>query len=177
MSLLLAQSFIHVLNSLWVSFDPSHFAEVFRLLEVVEGIVDCRRCARAKLVVQLCERYRRLITRGIVAFNFSPRNLTQVTSAMKPGQECMVWFCFGKENNYSRRVILKIELEFVTVGRDSSFPSPPGAGKGMPWQETGKIKRKEDLGTQVGERPVRRACSVHEGSMLMKSRSRQAREK
>ena len=41
-------------------------------------------------------------------------------------------------------------------------------------QETGKIKRKTDLGTQVGERPVRRACSVHEGSMLMKSRSRQA---
>jgi len=41
-------------------------------------------------------------------------------------------------------------------------------------QETGKIKRKEDLGTQVGERPVRRACSVHEGSILMKSRSRQA---
>ena len=41
-------------------------------------------------------------------------------------------------------------------------------------QKTGKIKRKEDLGTQVGERPVRRACSVHEGSMLMKSRSRQA---
>jgi len=41
-------------------------------------------------------------------------------------------------------------------------------------QETGKIKRKEDLGTRVGERLVRRACSVHEGSMLMKSRSRQA---
>jgi len=41
-------------------------------------------------------------------------------------------------------------------------------------QETGKIKRKEDLGTRVGERPVRRACSVHEGCMLMKSRSRQA---
>ena len=41
-------------------------------------------------------------------------------------------------------------------------------------QETGKIKRKEDLGTRVCERPVRRACSVHEGSMLMKSRSRQA---
>ena len=37
-----------------------------------------------------------------------------------------------------------------------------------------EIKRKEDLGTRVGERPVRRACSVHEGSMLMKSRSRQA---
>ena len=37
-------------------------------------------------------------------------NLTQVTSAMKPGQ-CMMWFCFGKENNSSRRVILKIELE------------------------------------------------------------------
>jgi len=41
-------------------------------------------------------------------------------------------------------------------------------------QETGKIKRKEDLDTWVGERPTRRACSVHEGSMLMKSRSRQA---
>ena len=41
-------------------------------------------------------------------------------------------------------------------------------------QETGKIKKKEDLGIRVGERPVRRACSVHEGSMLMKSRSRQA---
>jgi len=41
-------------------------------------------------------------------------------------------------------------------------------------QETGKIKRKEDLCTRVGERPVRRACSVHEGSMLMQSRSRQA---
>jgi len=39
-------------------------------------------------------------------------------------------------------------------------------------QETWKIERKEDLGTRVGERPVRRACSVHEGSMLMKSRSR-----
>jgi len=76
----------------WVSFDPSHFAEVFRSLEVVEGIVDRRRCARAKLVVQLRERYRRLITRGIVAFNFSPRNLTQVTSAMKPVQDSMVGF-------------------------------------------------------------------------------------
>ena len=43
-------------------------------------------------------------------------------------------------------------------------------------QETGKIKKLEDLGIRVGERPVRRACSVHEGSMLssMKSRSRQA---
>jgi len=41
-------------------------------------------------------------------------------------------------------------------------------------QETGKIKKKEDLGIRVGERPVRRACSLHEGTMLMKSRSRQA---
>ena len=40
--------------------------------------------------------------------------------------------------------------------------------------ETGKIKKKEHLGIRVGERPVRRACSVHEGRMLMKSRSRQA---
>jgi len=38
-------------------------------------------------------------------------------------------------------------------------------------QETGKIKRKEDLGIWVGERPVRRACSVHEGSMLMNLKS------
>ena len=30
-----------------------------------------------------------LITRGTVALNFSPRNLTQVTSAMKPGKEFM----------------------------------------------------------------------------------------
>ena len=50
-------------------------------------------------------------TRGIVSFNFCPRNLTQVTSAMKPGKECMVGICFGKENNSSRRVILKIEPE------------------------------------------------------------------
>ena len=35
-------------------------------------------------------------------------------------------------------------------------------------------KRKEDLGTRVSERLVRRACSMHEGSMLMKSRSGQA---
>jgi len=39
-------------------------------------------------------------------------------------------------------------------------------------QETGKIKRKKDLGTWVGERPVRRACSMHKLSMLMKRRSR-----
>ena len=31
-------------------------------------------------------------TRGIVDFNFSPRNLTQVTSAMKPVQDSMVGF-------------------------------------------------------------------------------------
>ena len=52
---------------------------------------------------------------GIVAFNFSPRNsprnLTQVTIAMKPGQGCMIWLCFGEESNFSRRIILKIELE------------------------------------------------------------------
>jgi len=46
-------------------------------------------------------------------------------------------------------------------------------GKGDEVQET-KKKRKEDLGTQVGEKPVGRACSMHEGSMLMKSRSKQA---
>ena len=65
-------------------------------MEVVEGIVDRRKCARVKLVVELRERCRRLITRGIVAFNFSPRNLTHVTSAMKPGQECIVEFAVVK---------------------------------------------------------------------------------
>jgi len=50
-------------------------------------------------------------SRGIVTFNFSPRNLTQVTSTMKPGQDSMFGFFFGKENNSSRRVILKIELD------------------------------------------------------------------
>jgi len=69
------------------------------LLKVVEGIVDRHRCARAKLVVQLRERYRRLITREIVAFNFSPRNLTQVTSAMKPVQDSMVGFSLVKKIN------------------------------------------------------------------------------
>ena len=71
-----------------------------------------RRCARAKLVVQLRERYRRLITRGIVTFNFSPRNLLDSgdqhheTRTRQHG-----WVFFGTENNSSRRVILKIELE------------------------------------------------------------------
>ena len=51
--------------------------------------VTADRCARAMLVVQLRECYGRLITRGIVTFNFSPRNLTQVTSTMKPGQDSM----------------------------------------------------------------------------------------
>ena len=46
----------------------------------------------AMLVVQLRERYRRLIARGILTFNFSLRNLTQVTSNMKPGQDSMVGF-------------------------------------------------------------------------------------
>jgi len=33
--------------------------------------------------------------------------------------------------------------------------------------------KKKDLGTRFRERPVRRACSMHEGGMLVKSRSRQ----
>jgi len=42
------------------------------------------------------------------------QELAQVTSAIKTGQECMIGFCFGKENDSSRRVILKIELELKT---------------------------------------------------------------
>ena len=81
----------HTLYLSWVLFDPSHFAEVFRLLEVVEGIVS-----RAKLVVQLHERYRRLITRGMVALTFSPRNSTQVAGAMKTGQGSLIDFASMK---------------------------------------------------------------------------------
>jgi len=79
-------------------------------------------------------------TREIVAFNFAPSNSTQAASAMKTGQGDMDWFCCSEESTSSRRVIFKIklrikqpQLNLVTVGRDSSFPSPPGAGKGMPW--------------------------------------------
>jgi len=113
MSLLLAHrltSFILVVYLSWVSCDPSHFVDVIRSLEVVEGIVDRRRCARAKLVVQLREHYRRLITRGMVSFNLSLEKSTQVAS-MKTGQGGMIDFCFGKESTSSRRMILKIELE------------------------------------------------------------------
>jgi len=39
-------------------------------------------------------------------------------------------------------------------------------------QETRK-KRQEDPGTRFRARPVRRACSMHEGGMLVKSRSKQ----
>ena len=46
-------------------------------------------------------------------------------------------------------------------------------GKGEEVQET-KKKGKEDPGTRVGERPVRAARSMHERSMLMKGRLRQA---
>ena len=87
-----------------------------------------RRCARAKLVVQLRERYRRLITRGIVTFNFSPRNLTQVTSTMKPGQDSMVGFSSARELLFAkgyikdRTRIKQPKLNLVTFGRDSNFP-------------------------------------------------------
>jgi len=48
--------------------------------------------------------------REIVTFNFSPRNLTQVTSTMKPGQDSMFGFSSVKRITL-REVILKIELE------------------------------------------------------------------
>ena len=48
------------------------------------------------MYVHVCVRACLREGRGIVAFNFSPRNLTQVTSAMKPGQECMVGFASVK---------------------------------------------------------------------------------
>ena len=68
---------------------------------------------------------------------------------------------YPKNHNTERKIVEKGKLNTKNFS-------------GAEVQETGKIKRKEDLGTRVGERPVRRACSVHEESMLMKSRSRQA---
>ena len=47
---------------------------------------------RGRVLERVCEEG----CRGIVAFNFSSRNLTQVTSAMKPGQGCMVGFASVK---------------------------------------------------------------------------------
>jgi len=70
--------------------------EVIRSLEFVGGIVGRRRCARAKLSVQQRERHRRLITRERVAFNFAPRNSTQVAGAMKTGQGGMIGFASVK---------------------------------------------------------------------------------
>ena len=40
---------------------------------------------------------------------------------------------FAKGYIQDRTRIKQRKLNLVTVGRDSSFPSPPGAGKGMPW--------------------------------------------
>ena len=68
--------------------------------------------------------------RGIVTFNFSPRNLTQVTSTIKPGQDSMFGFSFGKENNSSRRVILKIELELNNL---NSILSRSAVTPVFPW--------------------------------------------
>jgi len=84
--------FIHVSCPSWISFHPSHLADVIRSLEVAEGILGRRRCARAKLVVQLRERYRRLITRGIVTFNFSPRDLSPgLCCTWHWNAQCAVW--------------------------------------------------------------------------------------
>jgi len=68
---------------------------------------------------------------------------------------------YPKNNITERKIVEKGKLKTTNFSGDEV-------------QETGKIKRKEDLGTRVGDRPVGRACSVHEGSMLMKIRSRQA---
>ena len=62
-----------------------------------------------------------------------------------------------KNHITERKIVEKVKLKTTNLSGDKV-------------QETGK----EDLDIRVGERPVRRACSVHEGSMLLKSRSRQA---
>ena len=68
---------------------------------------------------------------------------------------------YPKNHITERKIVEKGKLKTINFSGDEV-------------QETGKIKRKEYLGARVSERPARRACSVHEGSMLMKSRSRQA---
>ena len=67
--------------------------KVLSSLEVVGGIVVCRKCARAKLAVQLRERYKRLITRERVAFNFTPRSSLssiQAAGAMRTERGAMI---------------------------------------------------------------------------------------
>ena len=68
---------------------------------------------------------------------------------------------YPKNHMTERKIVEKGKLKTTNLSEDEV-------------QETGKIKRKEDLDILVSERPVRRACSMHEGSMLLKSRSRQA---
>ena len=59
----------------------------------------------------------------------TPRNLTQVTSAMKPVQDSMVGFSLVIEllfaKGYIENRIKQPKLNLVTVGRDSSFPCCP----------------------------------------------------
>jgi len=58
---------------------------------------------------------------------------------MKPGQDNTVGFYSVRELLFAKGYIKNLtrikqpKLNLVTVGRDSSFPSPPGAGKGMSW--------------------------------------------
>ena len=63
---------------------------------------------------------------------------------------------YPKKSVTERKIVEKGKLE--TTNFSVSRQRRRGA------ENRGK-KRKEDLGTRVGERPVRRACSVHEGSI------------
>jgi len=63
---------------------------------VWRSVVQCGSVVRCvvvwRSVVQCGAVWCRVMVRGIVAFYFSPRNLTQVTSAMKKGQGVMIDF-------------------------------------------------------------------------------------
>ena len=73
-----------------------------------------------------------------MAFNFSPRNLTQVTSAMKPVQDSIVGFSSVRALLFAR-VILKIELELnklkSILSRPAVTPVFPGRGYLGPYVE------------------------------------------
>ena len=71
-------------SALLVGKDRTKFASCMKKVLVIADIFQDSIRARDTL--------RHLARRGIVTFNFSPRNLTQVTSTMKPEQDSMFGF-------------------------------------------------------------------------------------
>ena len=67
----------------------------------------------------------------------------------------MIWFCFGKENNSSRRVILKIELELNNLNsilsRSVVTPVFPD-GSRCAWENQSRCACLRDVGDPSGTR-------------------------